>query len=235
MSESILAEGIQGALKLIFSGEQRVYSAAFTSVWVASISTTAAFLLGMPLAFLLAFNRFPGRQAVITLLNTLLALPTVVVGLFVYALIRRGSWLGPLDLLFSPSAMIIGQVVLAVPIVTALGHAALAAGGKTARETAISLGASPVRAAATTAWETRFGLMAALAAAGGRLISEVGVSLMLGGNIAGYTRSLTTAIALETSKGEFAFAFALGIILVMLALVVNFLLRYAQGKGEEAA
>lgn len=230
--DSILTGGLWKALGLVLSGDGRVYSAALVSLWVSATSTAIASAAGLPLAFLIAVRRFRGRGVLIVFLNALLALPTVVVGLFVYSLIRRGSVLGPLELLFSPAAMIVGQVILALPVVVALGQAAVSSVDRAARETAVSLGAGPARASLTTAWEARYLLMAAVAAAGGRLIGEVGVSMMLGGNIAGYTRSLTTAIALETSKGEFAFAIALGIVLVGIALGANFFLRYLQGRGE---
>jgi tungstate transport system permease protein len=234
LDDSILIDGLRRAFVLIFTGDARVYEAAFVSVWVSCAATAIASGLGLPLGFLVAVRRFRGRDLVVTLLNTLLALPTVVVGLFVYSLIRRGSPLGPLDLLFSPGAMIAGQVVLALPIVAALGQTAVSSLDPAARETALALGASPGRVMLTTAWEARYGLFAAVAAAGGRLIGEVGVSMMLGGNIAHHTRNLTTAIALETSKGEFALAMALGVVLLALALGLNFLLRRLQGRREEA-
>lgn len=232
MNRSILVDGLYKALQLIFSGDARVYEAAFVSLWVACVATVIASAIGLPLGFVVAVKRFRGRDTVITLLNTLLALPTVVVGLFVYAMIRRGEMLGRLDLLFSPSAMVIGQVVLALPLVAALCQTAIASLDPSARETALVLGASPGRVMWTTAWEARHGLLAAFAAAGGRLIGEVGVSMMLGGNIAHHTRSLTTAIALETSKGEFAVAMALGIVLLSLALLINFSLRRLRARNE---
>jgi tungstate transport system permease protein len=235
MGESILIGGFWRALVLIFTGDVRVYEAAFVSLWISCTATVIASALGLPLGFAVAVRRFRGRGFVITLLNTLLALPTVIVGLFVYTFIRRGTLFGPLDLLFSPGAMIVGQVILALPIVAALGQTAISSLDPAARETALTLGASPGRVILTTAWEARYGLLAAVAAAGGRLIGEVGVSMMLGGNIAHHTRNLTTAIALETSKGEFALAMALGIILLVLALGLNFLLRRLQGRGEEPA
>ena len=148
-----------------------------------------------------------------------------LIGLVVYALIRRGSLLGPFDLLFTPAAMIVGQVILALPITAALSLTAISSLDRAARETAATLGASARRVLLTTAWEARYGLLAAIAAAGGRLIGEVGASMMLGGNIAGHTRSLTTAIALETAKGEFAFGLALGIVLLCVALIVNLFLN----------
>ena len=230
--ESILVNGFWRALKFVFSGDARVYSAALVSLWVACTSTLIASAIGLPLGFLIAVKEFRGRRVVITVLNTLLALPTVVVGLFVYSFLRRGSFLGPLELLFSPAAMVMGQVVLGLPIVVALGQAAVSSVDRAAPEAAASLGAAPARVWLTTAWEARYGLTSAVAAAGGRLIGEVGVSMILGGNIAGYTRTLTTAIALETSRGRFAFAVALGLVLLAVALVVNFFLRYLQGRGE---
>jgi tungstate transport system permease protein len=235
VSDSILIDGLRRALGLIVGGDARVYEAVFVSLWISCTATALASALGLPLGFLVALKRFRGREVVITLLNTMLALPTVVVGLFVYALVRRGSFLGPLDLLFSPWAMIVGQVVLAVPIVAALGQTAVSSLDPAAQETAVALGASRGRMLLTVAWEARFGVLAAVAAAGGRLIGEVGVSMMLGGNIEHHTRNLTTAIALETSKGEFAVAMALGIILLALALGLNFLLRWLRGRKEVAA
>ena len=233
--DSIIVGGLWRALGLIFSGDARVYEAAWLSVWVAGVSTCISSAVGLPLGFLIAVRRFRGRGLVITILNTLLALPTVVVGLFVYSALRRGSLLGPLDLLFSPAAMIVGQVILALPIATALGLAAISSLDPAARETAFVLGASGGRVLLTSAWEARFGLAAAVAAAGGRLIGEVGVSMMLGGNIAGYTRNLTTAIARETSRGEFDLAIALGMILLAVALAANFLLRHLRGREEGRA
>jgi tungstate transport system permease protein len=232
LRDSILIDGLGRGLGLIFSGDARVYEAVFVSLWISCTATALASALGLPLGFLVALKRFRGRDLVVTLLNTLLALPTVVVGLFVYAMVRRGSPLGPLDLLFSPWAMIIGQVVLAVPIVAALGQTTMAALDPAARETALTMGASQSRMLVTIAWEARYGLLAAVAAAGGRLIGEVGVSMMLGGNIEHHTRNLTTAIALETSKGEFAVAMALGVILMLMALALNFLLRWLRGRRE---
>ncbi len=221
------------AMKLVFTGDGEVYSAVFISLQVAGAATVICTVVGVPLGFAVAVGRFRGRQLVITLLNTLMALPTVVVGLFVYAFIARHSVLGPLDLLFSKKAMIVGEVILGLPIVVALTSTAVASLDRSVRETAITLGAGRLHVSATMVWEGRFALMAAVAAAFGRLIGEVGISMILGGNIAGHTRNITTAIALETSKGEFSFAMALGVILLSVALGVNFLLRYLQGKGED--
>jgi len=217
----------------VFCLDETLLSAAAISIAVATASTLIASALGLPLGFLIAVREFRGKRTVVTVLNTLLALPTVVVGLLVYSVLRKGGVLGPLDLLFSPGAMIIGQVVLALPIVVALSTSAVASLDPRARETAILLGATHFQTLIATAREARRPLAAAVAAAGGRLIGEVGVSMMLGGNIAGYTRNMTTAIALETSKGEFSLALSLGIVLMAIALALNFLLRRLQ--REEAA
>jgi tungstate transport system permease protein len=227
-----LYNALVNAVKLIFSGDAQVYSAVFVSLQVTVAATVICTVLGVPLGFAVATTRFRGRQLVITLLNTLMALPTVVVGLLVYAFIARQSLLGPMGLLFSRKAMIIGEVILGLPIVVALTSTAITSLDKSVRETAITLGAGRLRVATTVMWEGRFALMAAVAAAFGRLIGEVGISMILGGNIAGRTRNITTAIALETSRGEFAFAMALGIILLCVALGANFLLRFLQGRGE---
>ncbi len=230
----MLAGALKQATGLILSADARVYETAFVSLWVSGTATVLASAVGLPVALLVALRRFPGREFALTLLNSLLALPTVVVGLFVYGLICRGSFFGTLDLLFSPAAMILGQTILAAPIVAALGTTAVISLDPAARETALVSGASPGRLMLTVAWEARYGLLAAIAAAGGRVIGEVGVSMMLGGNIAHYTRNLTTAIALETSRGEFAFALALGMILLMLALAINFSLRHLQRLTERS-
>lgn len=235
MSESILIDGLRRALNLILSGDARVHEVVLVSMWTTGTATVIASALGLPLAFLVALKRFRGRDLVVTVLNTLLALPTVVVGLFVYSMIRHDGIFGPMDLLFTPWAIIAGQVILALPIVAALGQTAISSLNPAAGETALTLGASPGRVLMTIAWETRYGLISTVTTAGGRLIGEVGVSMILGGNIAHYTRNLTTAIALETSKGEFALAIALGIILLSLALGINFLLRSLQGRREEAS
>ena len=218
----------------MFGIDETLVSAAAISIGVATASTLIASALGLPLGFLIAVREFRGKRTVVTILNTLLALPTGVVGLLVYSLVSKGGVLGPLDLLFSPGAMIIGQVVLALPIVVALSASAVSSLDPRARETAILLGATRLQTLIATAREAKRPLGAAVAAAGGRLIGEVGVSMMLGGNIAGYTRNMTTAIALETSKGEFSFALSLGIVLMVIALALNFLLRHLQREETGA-
>jgi len=227
-----LGRSIVEALGQLVTGRDQVYGAMLVSLYVAGAATAICTLAGVPAGFLLATRDFRGRRLAVTLLNTLMALPTVVVGLFVYSFITRRSLLGPLDLMFSTDAMIVGEVILGLPIVTALTLSAVASQERAVRETAATLGAGPLRSAATVLWEGRFALGAAIAAAFGRLVGEVGVAMILGGNIAGSTRTMATAMALETSKGEFPVAMALGIVLMSVALGVNFVLRYLQGKGE---
>ena len=177
-------------------------------------------------------TQFPGRRLLLSTFNTLLALPAVVVGLTVYMLLSRSGPLGDLRLLFTQQAMIIGQIILCLPILVAMGHSAIQAADRRAWETALTLGAPPWRAMLTLMHEVRFGLMSAVIAAFGRVIAEVGSSMMVGGNILNYTRNIPTAIALETSKGEFAQGIALGIVLLAMALGLNFALAFFQGKGN---
>src|SRR3990172_10816043 len=183
------------------------------------------------LAFALAYARFPGQRPVVTVVHSLQAIPAVVVGLAVYLMLTRNGPLGDLRLLFTQTAMTIGQIVLGFPLLLALGHSALQAADRRAWETARTLGAPPWRAMLTVMREVRFALLAAVIAAFARIIAEVGASIMLGGNIQHVTRNIPTAIALETSKGEYAQGIALGIVLLTLALALNFCLSLLHGKG----
>jgi tungstate transport system permease protein len=223
-----LLEAIAGAFRLILSLDTEVVTITLLSLRVAVTATIIAAVLGIPLAYFVATREFRGKGAVLTLFNTLMALPTVVVGLFCYSFLSRKGPLGFLDLLFTPSGMILGDIILAFPLIVGLTIAAVNAVDPRARMTAISLGATPRQASLTILAEARFGLMAALFNGFGRVVAEVGSAMMLGGNIKGYTRTITTAIALETSKGEFAFGMALGLILLTLALSVNLAFRKLQ-------
>ncbi len=226
-----LLEATRGALEMLLSGDRELWTIIGISF---KVSTTAILVATPPAlltAFLLAYLRFPGRRLLISLFSTFLSVPAVVVGLTLYLLLSSRGPLGDWRLLFTQTAMVMGQVVLAFPILVAMGHAALQALDRRAWETARTLGAGTVRAFFTLVRETRFGLLAALLAAYGRIIAEVGSSMMLGGNILHYTRNIPTAIALETSKGEFAQGIALGAILLILAFTLNGLLHYFQGKG----
>jgi tungstate transport system permease protein len=223
-----LLEAIAGAFRLILSLDTEVVTITLLSLRVAVTATIIAAVLGIPLAYFVATREFRGKGTVLTLFNTLMALPTVVVGLFCYSFLSRKGPLGFLDLLFTPSGMILGDIILAFPLIVGLTIAAVNAVDPRARMTAISLGATPRQASLTILAEARFGLMAALFNGFGRVVAEVGSAMMLGGNIKGYTRTITTAIALETSKGEFAFGMALGLILLTLALSVNLAFRKLQ-------
>jgi tungstate transport system permease protein len=223
-----LLEAISGAFRLIFTLDPEVVTITLLSLRVAVTATIIAAVLGVPLAYFVATREFKGKGTVLTLFNTLMALPTVVVGLFCYSFLSRKGPLGFLDLLFTPSGMILGDIILAFPLIVGLTIAAVNAVDPRARMTAISLGATPRQASLTILAEARFGLMAALFNGFGRVVAEVGSAMMLGGNIKGYTRTITTAIALETSKGEFAFGMALGLILLTLALSVNLAFRKFQ-------
>ena len=171
----------------------------------------------------------------VTIFNTLLSVPAVVVGLTLYLLLSRQGPLGDLKLLFTQTAMVMGQIVLCAPILVAMSHSALQAADKRAWETTRTLGANVFFAALTIMRETRFGLLAALLAGFGRVVAEVGASMMLGGNILHYTRNIPTAIALETAKGEFAQGIALGLVLVSLTFVLNGLFHHFQGRGHWVA
>lgn len=224
------SQAIFEAFRLIATLDSEVLTVTWTSIRISTIAILFASLSGVPVGFLIGISKFKGRGIIITLLNTLMALPTVVIGLFGYSLISRQGPFGSLGLLFTPTAMIMGQFILATPIIMALTISAIQSVDPRVRRTAIVLGANAFQAAMTMFAEARFALMAAMITGFGRVIGEVGASMMLGGNIKGYTRNLPTAIALETSKGEFGFGLALGIILMTVALSVNFFLRFLQSK-----
>jgi len=199
------------------------------------VSTTALLLatvIGLPIGALLAIKRFPGRTTLRVSFRALMSVPTVVIGLVLFGILSRRGPLGDLQLLFTPTAMALGQAVLVLPIVICLVDAALEASDPQIRKTALTLGASPIRATWEVLRETRFALAAALAAAFGRAFSEVGISMMLGGNIRGATRNITTGIALETGKGEFALGLALGVILLLVALGINTSVQLLQRWGR---
>ena len=212
-------------LKLIADPE--VWSIVGLSFRVSLAAVAVASALAIPLGALLAAREFRGKQRIVTVLNTALSLPTVAIGLLVYALISRSGPLGGLGLLYTPAAIVIGQVILALPIVTALTYAAAAGVDPRVRATALTLGAGRRQADRAVLFEARAGILAAVAAGFGRVISEVGSVIMLGGNIRGYTRTITTAIALETSKGEFGRSAVLAIVLLAAALILNALVHRA--------
>ncbi len=229
-----LAEANRQALALLFTGNPELWTIVGISFSVSLRAILIAAPVALVVAFLLAHMRFRGRRLLVSAFNTLMALPAVVVGLTVYMLLSRSGPMGDLKLLFTQTAMIIGQIILCLPLLIAMSHSAIQAADRRAWETAITLGAKPWQAMLTLMHEVRFGLIAAIIAAFGRIIAEVGSSMMVGGNILNYTRNIPTAIALETSKGEFAQGIALGLVLLLLALFLNFALTFLQGKGSIA-
>ena len=225
---NFIAESLRRAVLLIFSGSPDVFAAVWTSLSVAFCSIAGASLMGIPVGITIAVGEFRMKRALMVLLNSLMAMPTVVLGLLVYGLISRQGALGGWGLLFTPSGMIIGLTLLAVPIVANYSLSAVKGADPRIVPTALTLGASRLQSLVQLACEVRFGIFAAVIAGFGRVVSEVGVAMMLGGNIRGYTRTMTTAIALETSKGEFAFGLALGIILMGVSLAINTFLTFLQ-------
>lgn len=223
-----LLNSLLTAFGMIFHLNREVLNAVGTSLYTSGTSIVLAAISGVPIGVAVGLLRFPGRGLVMTLLNTLLALPTVVVGLVLFGVFSRQGPLGPLGLLFTPWAMIVGQFVLATPIVANYTVSAVAGADPRILPTAQTLGAGRFLGTWQLLQEVRFGVMAAIVAGFGRVIAEVGVAMMLGGNIRGYTRTMTTAIALETSKGEFAFGLALGLVLLSVALVINLFLHQLQ-------
>lgn len=219
------------SFRLLFSGDMALWVIIFTSFSVSVKAILIAAPMAFVVAFLMAHLRYPGRRAMIAGFSALQSIPAVVVGLTVYLVLSRSGPLGDLKLLFTHTSMVIGQILLSLPLLVALSHAAFQAADRRVWETAVTLGAKPYRAFLTLIHEVRFGLVAALIAGFGRIIAEVGCSMMVGGNILGYTRNIPTAIALETTKGEFAQAIALGMVLLTLALLLNGMLSFFQGRG----
>ncbi len=228
----LLIDSFISALQLVLALDPEILTIVWVSLKVSGTSTLLASLMGVPLGFIIAFHTFAGKRLVITVLNTLLAVPTVVIGLLVYAFISRRGILGMLDLLYTQKAMVIGQTLLILPLVATFTIAAISRIDARYRKTAITLGANRLQTAMVIMREAKFGIAAAVIAAYGRVISEVGISMMLGGNARGFTRTMTTAMALEYDKGAFTLAVALGIILLTLAFGINLLFHFFQGKTQ---
>jgi tungstate transport system permease protein len=229
-----IIKGIYNAFHLILSLDPDLYSVIFLSIKVTSVAVIISSAFGIPAGTYLALRKFPGRDTLITLFNTLMGLPPVVAGLVVYLFLSRSGPLGFLDLLFTPSAMVIAQALVVFPIVVSLTWSAVSSVDPAVRETAILLGAPPFKTQMRVAFEAKLGIYSAVIAGFGRAMAEVGAVLMVGGNIAGYTRVMTTAILLETQKGTFDMAIALGIVLLALAFIVNAALRLGQMRGFAA-
>lgn len=229
-----IAQAMGEAIYLLFSGQPELWIIIGISFSVSLRAILITAPLALLLAFVLAVVRFPGRRAMVSMFYSLMAVPAVVIGLTVYLLLSRAGPFGDLKLLFTQPAMILGQVLLAFPLLVAMAHSAMQSADLRAWETALTLGAKPWRAMATLMYEVRYGLLAAITAAFARIIAEVGCSMMVGGNILNHTRNIPTAIALETSKGEFSQGIALGLVLLCLAMFLNFFLTLFQGRGEMA-
>lgn len=227
---SLLIDSVQSAFLLLISWDPELWEIVWVSLKVSWFSTLFAAIIGVPAGFLIASSDFTGKRFVLTCLNTLLALPTVVIGLLVYSFISRRGILGPLELLYTQKAIIIGQVILITPLVASLTIAAVSRIDSRYRKAALTLGATSSQMALVIIKEARFGICAALIAAFGRVIAEVGISMMLGGNAKGFTRTMTTAMALEYDKGEFVLAVALGMTLMTIAFAINMLFHFFQGR-----
>ena len=216
-----MLEAILGGLRLVATLDLRLWEIVGLSLAVSLSAVVFATLLGLPLGAAIAVGRFPGRQAVIVVLNALMGLPPVVVGLFVYLLLSRAGPLGELGLLFTPPAMVIAQTILIVPIIAALARQAVEDAWREYEEQLRSLGVDGLRGALTVLWDIRFSLLTAVLAGLGRASAEVGAVMIVGGNIDGVTRVMTTTIALETSKGDLPLALGLGIVLIAIVLALN--------------
>jgi tungstate transport system permease protein len=228
----VLWDGVRDALRLLTSGDGATYDVILLSLRVSLTATAIACALGLPLAMGLAFGRFRGRGLLLATANTGMGLPPVVVGLFVTVLLWRSGPLGSLGLLYTPTAMVLAQGVIALPVVVGLSAAALQHVDPEFRVQMEALGATRLRALCTVAAEARLPLLAAIMAAFGAVVSEVGAAMMVGGNILGQTRVLTTAAVLETSRGDFALAIAFGLVLLAIAFTVNLALTSAQHHGR---
>ncbi len=225
-----LGRGFVKAVELIVSLDAEVVEITVRSLMISATSCGIACAICFPLGGLVHFSSFPGKKLFMSLVQTLYSLPTVLVGLFVFVLLSRSGPLGSLGLLFTPAAMVIGQVIFVSPIVLGLAVSALNGLDIALYDAAVGLGASKFQAVLQVMREARYGLLTAAVMGFGRAISEVGLSLMVGGNIKGFTRTLTTAISLETSKGNIELSIALGIVLLVLALMVNLVTGWLQRR-----
>ena len=225
-----LWQGLVRAVQLIVSFDPEVVEIARRSLAISVASCGIVTPISVPLGSLIHLSHFRGKRGLVSVIQTLFSVPTVVIGLLVFMLFSRAGPLGELNIMFTPTVMIIGQVILIMPLMLGLVISALSGVDKAIPETAISLGASRFQTVVITLKEARHAVMAAVIMGFGRALSEVGLALMVGGNIKGFTRILTTAISLETSKGDIELALALGIILLLIALAVNITLHRLQQR-----
>jgi tungstate transport system permease protein len=223
------------ALELVYSGNPALYSIVFLSLWVSFAAVLLGGIIGIPAGAAVALTRFPGREAAIVILNALMGLPPVVVGLAVYLLLSRSGPLGSWGILFTPQAMIIAQSVLITPIIAALARQTIEDLWTEYRDEFAAMGVGPFARIATLIWDARFSLVTALLAGFGRASAEVGAVIIVGGNIEGFTRVMTTAIALETSKGDLPLAIGLGLVLMTVVILVNAAAWSVRRAGERLA
>jgi tungstate transport system permease protein len=223
------------AFQLVFSGDPGLYAIVQLSLAVSTIAVILAALIGVPFGALLALTRFPGRNAVIVIINALMGLPPVVVGLAVYLLLSRSGPLGSWGILFTPQAMIIAQAILVAPIVAALSRQTIEDLWDEYRDELAAMNVGPLGRITTLIWDARFSLVTTLLAGFGRAAAEVGAVIIVGGNIEGFTRVMTTAIALETSKGDLPLAIGLGMVLMTIVILVNALAWSVRRTGERLA
>jgi tungstate transport system permease protein len=228
--ESII-EGFRKAFFLILNLDPELLKIIFLSLKVSGFALIISTAVGLSLSTLLSFKKIPLRGMIISLMNSFMGLPPVVVGLFVYLILSRSGPLGFMGLLYTPSAMVTAQTILAFPIVASLCHSAIISVDPIIKQSSMTLGAMPLQMTLTIMREARYGIMSGIIAALGRVMAEVGAILIVGGNIAGYTRVMTTTIALETDKGNFELALALGLILLTLSLIINIILYRIQRRG----
>jgi len=226
----VLVEGVRQAVALLLGGDREILGVLWLSLQVSSAATLIALLVGIPAGAVLALSRFPGRTLVVSAVNTGMGLPPVVVGLFVTILLWRSGPLGGWEILYTPAAIILAQALIASPIVTGITLAAVQNVPAKFRLQLIALGASRPQMVWVTLREARLPMLAAVMAGFGGVISEIGASLMVGGNIKGHTRTLTTAMVLETGKGNFEIAIALSILLLLLVFGINWALTAIQQR-----
>ena len=227
--------GETSAFQLVLTGDPGLYAIVWLSLVVSLSAVACATLIGVPFGAWLALTRFPGREGVIVVLNALMGLPPVVAGLAIYLLLSRSGPLGAFGLLFTPQAMVIAQTVLVAPIIAALARQTVEDLWAEYRDELAALDVGPFRRVATLVWDARFSLVTALLAGFGRAAAEVGAIIIVGGNIDGFTRTMTTAIALETSKGDLPLAIGLGMVLMAIVIAINALAWAARRAGEHYA
>lgn len=227
--------GDVSALQLVLSADPALLAIVRLSLWVSLAAVICAALVGLPLGAVIALTRFPGREAAIVVLNALMGLPPVVVGLAVYLLLSRSGPLGSWGILFTPAAMILAQTILVTPIIAALARQTIEDLWVEYRDELAAMNIGPFQRISTLIWDARFSLLTALLAGFGRAAAEVGAVIVVGGNIDGFTRTMTTAIALETSKGDLPLAIGLGIVLIVIVISVNALAWGAKRAGERLA